>query len=157
MNFLDALANTKAMALAMVVWIVALILVGGAALEMKLRADDRTRVDLVTGARPSKLIVNQGNVDSAEYTNIADMLKVIYPNLEITAGDSRSGSASSITIVGKDVSDYFSFIFSMYDVMSSIPNARWSAKEMCTGERCGNGNVFRVVLTAETKSVSLQQ
>jgi len=156
MNFLDALSGSKAMALALLIWGIGLVFAGGAVLEARLKANDSAKIELVEMSTPSKLLVSDNEIPPALYNRAVARLRVIHPMLEINYGAGRRGRSGGLSIQAASLSDYFSFIFALYDAMTSVPNARWEAAQLCSGEKCGD-KPFTAVLKATRKTVTLQK
>ncbi len=155
MGFFDSLGAAKATGVALLIWAIGVFLVIGAAIEAKNKADDRTKINLVSGARPAKLVVNDQDVSSAEYQKVVDDLSKLHPSATIkTTGGRRGRGGNGVTITIEDVSEYYTFMIAIYDIMTSIPDARWSFDYFCAGDGCGR-EAYKAELKATRKKSTL--
>ena len=158
MGFLDSLGSSKATWLAIIIWTIGLILAVAAALEARNKADDRTKINLVEYSTPAKLVIKPEKVSDKEYEKSVKGLRKIHPTVKFDTGRRVKGGGMRVYIPKEkdniSLASYYSFIFVLYDVMISIPDARWSLKELCVGEGCKR-HLYSAHLEAERKKSTL--
>ena len=160
MNVFDSLGAAKATGIALLIWTIGLFMAGGAALEARVKADDRTKINLISGAQPAKLVVKEEEVTRVEYEKVTRVVSKVHPevNIALNTARGRGQSGGGITVRVDDVADYYTFIIVMYDILTSLPEARWSLEQMCAGEECSTnrrGDVYTATLKAHKKKSSL--
>jgi len=156
MNFLDALGTAKATGIALLIWGIALFLAGGAALEARIKSDDRTKINLVEQSTPAKLVVRDEEVSAAEYNKVVQTLTNIHQNVTFTTGRQGRKNVSGIRVGIDDVSAYYTFVIVIYDIMTAVPDARWQFDYICAGEGCSGNVPYQATLKAYRKKSTLQ-
>ena len=148
MNLMEAISRAGASGAAMVIWGLATVCVLGAVNEARLLTTSRESLVLARASNPPTIDVQEVSLSKDEYEKIVIETKNRHPNLLINSEASSGGSA--ITSATNDIAAYYDWLISIYNIMATQPDARWSTIAMCVGDGCIR-NKYSITMTASKR------
>lgn len=150
MSFMESIAKVGASGATMIVWGLTTVLILGSVNEARLLVTSRQSLALAVASEPPSIDVKDVQVSEPEYKKVAEMAKQMHPQLRVSYDSSSKG----IVTETNDLGGYYEWLISIYDIMTAIPNARWSTIFLCAGEGC-QGAKYKIVMSAVRREVSV--
>ena len=140
MNTFDALSKVQASGIALFIWIIALVGVGGAVFEARNMTHKNTEYAMAEAAQMPTIAINKKNLKKVDYEEIAEYLRPQHPDITFrVAGD-------GLRLSSKKIGSYYSWLIAMFDLMAHEPDVRWEVKQLCAGEGCSGENYLAHVI-----------
>lgn len=152
MSMMESVSKAGASGFAMVIWGLSIVVILGAVNEARLLVTSRQNLQLAQATVPPSIEVSEVAVNTAEYEKIAEMVKQMHPQLRVGADQQTKGIYTEAT----DLAAYYEWLISIYDIMTAVPNARWSTVNMCAGDGC-QGAKYRIVMSATRREISVKR
>lgn len=121
----------------------------GAVNEARLLVTSKQSLELAKATVPPGIEVREVPVDQTRYEKVAEMVKQMHPQLRIGYEPISKG----IYTEASDLGAYYEWLISIYDIMTAVPDARWSTIEMCAGDGCPRSK-YRIVMTAVRRDIN---
>lgn len=138
MNAIESLSKVGATGVALVIWVLAFFCVLGAVWEARKFATAQESIALAHLTKPPVIEVVDQDLSKEDYEKVVKDAKERHPNINFTY-ESRD---NSITAASNDIAAYYDWLISIYTVMTSQPDARWSTISMCAGDGCPRSKYF---------------
>lgn len=152
MSFMESLSKAGASTAAVVVWTLTAFLMLGAVVEARKFVTMRESLAVTMATKPPEILVTDVPATEAEYNRVVDLVKQMHPSLRVT----YDASNKAITTESNDLAAYYEWLISIYDIMTAIPNAKWSTVSMCVGDGC-SGVKYRIVMSAQRRDIELKR
>jgi hypothetical protein len=152
MSLLESLSKAGASTAAIIIWSLTAILMIGAVTEARKFVVSRDSLAVESVVAPPTIEVKDVPVSEEEYKRLAEAVKQMHPSLRI----SFDLSNKAIVTEASDLAAYYEWLISIYDIMTVLPNAKWSTVSMCAGEGC-QGAKYRIVLTATRRDIEVKK
>ncbi len=149
MSMMESIAKAGASGATMIVWGLTVVLVLGSVNEARLLVMSRQTLQVAEATVPPTISIKEVAVVQAEYEKVAAMVKQMHPQLKIT----YDNTSKSIVTETTDLAAYYEWLISIYDIMTAIPNARWTTVEMCAGDGCPRAK-YRIVMSAVRREIN---
>ncbi|TAH32310.1 MAG: hypothetical protein EYC62_09260 [Alphaproteobacteria bacterium] len=151
MSLMESIAKAGASGATMIVWGLTAVLILGSVNEARLLVTSRQSLQVAEATAPPSVEVKDVPIDQKEYEKVADMVRQMHPQLKV-GYDSPS---KSIFTEASDLAAYYEWLISIYDIMTAIPNARWTTVEMCAGDGCQRVK-YRIVMSAVRREINIK-
>lgn len=152
MSVMESISKVGASGVTMVIWGLTTVLILGSVNEARLLVTSRQSLALATASEPPAIEVKDVQVSENEYKKVADMVKQMHPQLKIV----YDSAAKAIITETNDLGAYYEWLISIYDIMTAIPNARWTTSFLCAGEGCQQAK-YKIVMSGVRREVSVQK
>ena len=150
MSFMESIAKVGASGATMIVWGLTTVLILGSVNEARLLVTSRQSLALAVASEPPSIEVKDVQVSEQEYKKVADMVKQMHPQLKLSYDTTNKGIVTETS----DLGAYYEWLISIYDIMTAIPNARWSTTFLCAGEGC-MGSKYKIGMSAVRREVAV--
>ncbi len=152
MSLMESIAKAGASGATMIVWGLTAVLILGSVNEARLLVTSRQALQVAEATSPPSIELKDVPVDQKEYEKVAEMVRQMHPQLKV-AYDTPN---KAIMTEASDLAAYYEWLISIYDIMTAIPNARWTTVEMCAGDGCVRVK-YRIVMSAVRREINVRQ
>ncbi len=152
MSLMESIAKAGASTAVMIVWGLTVVLILGSVNEARLFVTSRQSLQIASAAVPPSVELKDVPVSQAEYEKVAETVKQLHPQMRIAFDNTTKGIVSETGDLGAN----YEWLISIYDIMTGIPNARWTTIAMCAGESCA-GSKYRIVMSAVRREITIKQ
>ncbi len=142
MSLMDSLSKAGASGVAIIVWGLTTVLILGAVNEARLLTTSRESLALTEAGKPPVIQVKEVRVDKTEYERVATLVKQMHPQLRV--GVEQGGK--TIVTETNDLAAYYEWLISIYDIITALPDAKWTTSLICAGEGC-SGSKHKIALS----------